>query len=45
VGERALSVGEAAPDFTLNAATGASWTLSASLEQKPVVLLFYRGHW
>jgi hypothetical protein len=40
-----LKVGEAAPDFTLPDATGAAVTLAAFRDQRPVVLVFYRGYW
>lgn len=37
--------GGQAPDFTLPAADGRRFSLSAAVEDKPLVLLFYRGHW
>jgi cytochrome oxidase Cu insertion factor (SCO1/SenC/PrrC family) len=37
--------GEPAPDFTLEDQNGRSVTLSAFCSQRPVVLVFYRGHW
>ena len=40
-----LRVGEAAPDFTLPDATGASVSLAAFRGRAPVVLVFYRGYW
>jgi AhpC/TSA family len=40
-----LKVGEAAPDFTLPDATGAPVTLASFRDQRPVVLVFYRGYW
>ena len=40
-----LKVGEAAPDFTLPDAAGAAVTLSTFRDQRPVVLVFYRGYW
>jgi len=40
-----LKVGGAAPDFTLQDATGSEVTLSEELKEGPVVLLFYRGSW
>ncbi len=40
-----LKVGEKAPDFTLNDATGKGRTLSENLKYGPVVLSFYRGSW
>jgi peroxiredoxin len=40
-----LRVGELAPDFTLPDASGAPVSLASFREQKPVVLVFYRGYW
>lgn len=40
-----LTVGEAAPDFTLPDATGAAVSLASFRDQRPVVLVFYRGYW
>ena len=40
-----LKVGEAAPDFTLPDAAGAPVTLASFRDQRPVVLVFYRGYW
>jgi hypothetical protein len=40
-----LRVGAAAPDFTLPDATGAAVTLASFRDQRPVVLVFYRGYW
>ena len=37
--------GEPAPDFTLEDQNGRPITLSAFRSQRPVVLVFYRGHW
>lgn len=37
--------GEAAPDFELPDSTGAVRRLSELCAAKPLVLLFYRGHW
>lgn len=37
--------GAAAPDFELPSAAGATLALSATLEQGPVVLVFYRAFW
>ncbi|MGW6563905.1 peroxiredoxin-like family protein [Streptomyces sp. NPDC054975] len=42
---RALNTGDAAPDFTLPAATGESVALRTLLAAGPVVLTFYRGAW
>jgi len=41
----ALKVGAAAPDFTLPDAAGAAVTLATFRDQRPVVLVFYRGYW
>ena len=41
----ALRVGEHPPDFTLPDAGGRAVTLADYRGQKPVVLVFYRGHW
>lgn len=43
--ENAKQVGETAPDFTLNNATGEKVTLSEELKKGPVVLTWYRGGW
>lgn len=43
--ERAKNVGDTAPDFTLNDATGSSVTLSSLLKDGPVVMVWYRGEW
>ncbi|GAA3521416.1 peroxiredoxin-like family protein [Aquimarina addita] len=40
-----LKVGEKAPDFSLSNATNKTITLSDLLEEKKVVLTFYRGSW
>jgi hypothetical protein len=40
-----LKIGEAAPDFTLPDAAGAAVKLSTFRDQRPVVLVFYRGYW
>jgi AhpC/TSA family len=40
-----LRVGERPPDFTLPDATGRPVTLADYHGKKPVVLVFYRGHW
>ncbi len=39
-----VTVGDAAPDFTLPLAAGGQTTLNAH-RGRSVVLLFYRGHW
>jgi cytochrome oxidase Cu insertion factor (SCO1/SenC/PrrC family) len=41
----ALRVGEPAPDFTLNDASGRPVTLAAYRGRQAVVLVFYRGSW
>ena len=41
----ALNVGERAPDFTLPDATGRPVSLTEYRGKKPVVIVFYRGHW
>ncbi len=43
--DRAIQVGDKAPDFTLKDATGKSVTLSKLLEDGPVILTWYRGGW
>ncbi|MFF8597999.1 peroxiredoxin-like family protein [Streptomyces sp. NPDC015232] len=43
--DRALGVGDTAPDFTLPAATGDPVALRTLLGLGPVVLAFYRGAW
>ena len=40
-----VSVGEVAPDFTLEDQDGRKVTLSSARGKKPVVLVFYRGYW
>ena len=40
-----LRVGERPPDFRLPDAAGQPVTLSEYRGRKPVVLVFYRGHW
>ena len=40
-----ITVGQAAPDFTLQAADGKPVTLSDFRGKKNVVLVFYRGYW
>lgn len=37
--------GETAPDFELSDSTGALRRLSELCGAKPLLLLFYRGHW
>ena len=43
--DRALKVGDKAPDFSLPDGTGRSISLKGLLSQSPVVLSFYRGRW
>jgi peroxiredoxin len=43
--EKALKVGDRAPDFTLPDATGKKVKLSELLAEGPVVLTWYRGGW
>ncbi|MBB5352187.1 peroxiredoxin [Haloferula luteola] len=43
--DRALQVGDTAPDFTLKNALGQEVQLSKELTQGPVVLTWYRGGW
>ena len=38
-------VGEAAPDFTTADMTGTSRRLADLCAERPLVLVFYRGHW
>jgi cytochrome oxidase Cu insertion factor (SCO1/SenC/PrrC family) len=40
-----VTVGDVAPDFTLEAFRGSPVTLSQFRGAKNVVLVFYRGHW
>lgn len=40
-----VSIGTAAPDFTLESKDGAPVTLSSLRGKKNVVLVFYRGYW
>ncbi|MCF1593362.1 peroxiredoxin-like family protein [Streptomyces muensis] len=43
--DRALTVGDKAPHFSLPSATGQTLSLDALLAEGPVVLTFYRGAW
>ncbi len=45
IAERALTVGEQAPDVTLPDATGSPVALADLLARGPVVITFYRGGW
>lgn len=40
-----VSIGTAAPDFTLETKDGGTVTLSQFRGKKNVILVFYRGHW
>ena len=40
-----VSVGDIAPDFTLQDQNGNKATLSDAREKSPVVVVFYRGYW
>ena len=40
-----VTVGETAPDFTLEDQNARKVTLSESRAKNPVVLVFYRGYW
>ena len=40
-----LQPGDAAPLFVLCDGRGNELALAEALEEKPVVLVFYRGHW
>ncbi|WP_274652852.1 redoxin domain-containing protein [Paenibacillus humicola] len=42
---KGLNIGDKAPDFTLEDATGKPVTLSEELAKGPVILVFYRGEW
>jgi len=42
---QAPKVGDLAPDFTLPDQLGRQVSLAGELEQRPVVLIFYRGEW
>ncbi len=42
---RPPNVGEVAPDFILPDATGALRRLAELCAERPIVLVFYRGHW
>ena len=44
-GENALNVGQQAKDFTLPNATGGDLSLTALIEDGPLVISFYRGGW
>ena len=43
--QRALKVGDIAPDFVLEDHTGQLWSSRSLLQQGPLVVNFYRGSW
>ena len=43
--DRAVKVGDRAPDFTLKNSSGREISLSRLLSKGPVILGFYRGRW
>jgi len=43
--EKAVKVGDCAPDFTLENTAGQKVSLSGLLLKGPLVLTFYRGKW
>jgi hypothetical protein len=43
--ERAIKVGEKAPNFSLRNASGEEINLKTLLSEGPLVLSFYRGRW
>ncbi len=45
IADRALTVGDTAPDFSLPNVRGEQVSLSGRLDKGPVVLAFYRGNW
>ncbi len=45
IADRALTVGDKAPDFSLPNVGGEQVRLSSLLSEGPVVLAFYRGNW
>lgn len=45
IADRALTVGDTAPDFSLPNVGGEQVGLSSLLSEGPVVLAFYRGNW
>ncbi len=40
-----VSVGDTPPDFTLEDQDGRAVSLSSEWKKRPLVLVFYRGHW
>ena len=45
IADRAVKVGQAAPDFTLKDEGGSSVSLTQTREKGPVIVTFYRGVW
>jgi hypothetical protein len=45
IAEKALQVGDKAPDFSLPNVRGESVSLAEVLAKGPAVVTFYRGHW
>jgi peroxiredoxin len=45
IADRAVKVGQAAPDFTLKDEDGTSVSLAQTRERGPVIVTFYRGVW
>ena len=43
-GDQMIRVGDAAPDFTLEASDGKTYDLSTVLQHKHVALIFYPGN-
>ena len=43
--EKPVEIGDMAPDFTLVDQNGRKRSLSEERGKRPVVLVFYRGHW
>ena len=43
--EKALGVGDRAPDFSLSNSTGQTVSLNDLIKNGPLVLTFYRGKW
>ena len=43
--DRAVKVGDKAPDFTLRNTSGQEVSLSRLLSKGPMILSFYRGRW
>jgi len=40
-----ILVGESVPKLELTKVDGSSFNLNAAIEQKPTILIFYRGGW